>query len=334
MKESRFTKKEIIFIVFGAVVLFWALQKIDVIAYALSIVLGLIFPFALGCGIAFLLNLPLRFIEKGVSRLLRKPKAKKAVRPVSIVLVLMLFILLIGGVVAVVIPQIGDTVISIQDELPGFKTELMKFIEHVESSIPKIGEFIERLGIDFAKITATIANTLKDWGGKALVSSLSFATSVFSGAVNFGIGFVFAIYLLLRAYLPRRVEAKVLETLKLIDNTFSGFFRGQCLEAFILGLMFLVGMTILRFPYAILIAVLVSVTALIPIFGAFIACFIGAFLILVANPMQALWFVIFFLVMQQIEGNFIYPKVMGNYVGLPSIWVLAAVSIGGSMFGI
>lgn len=180
-----------------------------------------------------------------------------------------------------------------------------------------------------------------------LDSTMSAARNIVSGVTTFAIAFVFACYILLQkerlyvqvkkilyAYIPEKRVQKILSVCSLTYKTFSSFLAGQCLEALILGMMFLVVMTIIRLPYALLIGVLIAFTALIPIFGAFIGCVVGAFLILMVDPMKAVLFVIVFLILQQIEGNLIYPKVVGNSVGLPSIWVLAAVSIGGSLMGV
>lgn len=178
-------------------------------------------------------------------------------------------------------------------------------------------------------------------------STVSLATSIFSGVFNLFLGVIFAMYVLmqketlarqitnvLRAHLPDAKTDRLLEIGRLSNRTFSRFLTGQCLEAVILGLMFFVTMCIFRFPYALMIAVLIAVLALIPIFGAIIGCVVGAFLIFVGDPMQAFWFVVMFLILQQIEGNFIYPKVVGTSVGLPSIWVLAAVTVGGGVMDI
>ena len=170
---------------------------------------------------------------------------------------------------------------------------------------------------------------------------------VVSGLSTFVIGLIFSFYILLQkerlarqgrqclyALLPERAADRTLEVLRLTDRTFSGFLSGQCLEACILGTLFVVAMSLFRMPYALLVGVLIALTALIPIVGAFIGCAVGALLIAISDPRQALVFVILFLVLQQIEGNLIYPHVVGSSVGLPSIWVLAAVTLGGKLMGI
>ena len=208
-------------------------------------------------------------------------------------------------------------------------------------------EWIQTLEFNWDSIIQTAIDFLKNGAGSVLNSTFTVARTVISYLVNFFIGFVFACYILLQkeklsrqikkvlyAFLPEKAVQKTLDVASLSYRTFSSFVTGQCLEAVILGTMFFVVMSIFQFPYALLIGVVIAFTALIPIFGAFIGCVIGAFLILVVNPMKALMFIILFLVLQQIEGNLIYPHVVGGSVGLPSIWVLLAVTVGGSLMGV
>ncbi|MEG2350114.1 MAG: AI-2E family transporter, partial [Hungatella sp.] len=183
--------------------------------------------------------------------------------------------------------------------------------------------------------------------GNVLNSTRSAAKTILDGAVAFGIGLIFAIYILLqketlgrqmksflRAFFPKHTTDRVLAIASLSEKTFANFLAGQCLEAMILGMMFFLTLTILRMPYAVLVGVLIAFTALIPVFGSFVGCAVGTLLMLITNPVDALTFVVIFLILQQIEGNLIYPHVVGNSVGLPSIWVLVAVTIGGNLMGV
>ncbi|MBR3704414.1 MAG: AI-2E family transporter, partial [Oscillospiraceae bacterium] len=201
--------------------------------------------------------------------------------------------------------------------------------------------------IDWQEILNKVINFLKNGAGDVLNSTISVAKGFFSGIASAFVSFVFACYLLLQkeklalqcrkvffALFSQQAATRVIDIASLSQRIFSSFITGQCLEAVILGLMFFVTMSILGMPYPLLVGCLIAVTALIPIVGAFIGCGVGAFLILMVSPMKALIFVIMFLILQQIEGNLIYPHVVGNSVGLPSIWVLAAVSIGGSLMGV
>ena len=211
----------------------------------------------------------------------------------------------------------------------------------------EVVELINSVQFDWDKIVETLIDFLKNGAGNMLNSTLTAAKSIISGISTFVIAFVFAIYILLQKK-KLRIQAKkvlfafvrkdraeaVVKVSSLTYNTFSSFLTGQCLEAVILGSIFVVVMTIFRLPYALLVGIFIAFTALIPIFGAFLGCAVGAFLIFMVDPMKALMFIVLFLVLQQIEGNLIYPHVVGNSVGLPSIWVLAAVSIGGSLMGV
>lgn len=306
-------------------------------------IFGILFPFVLGGGIAFVLNVPMRSVE----RILPVKKHEKLKRPISLVLTLALVSGVLFLVGFLVIPELVRTIASVSESVPVFWENAQAEAEAFFVNYPYIVGYIEEMDVNWKQLIGEIMAFLGNGAGTVLSSTVSAAMSVINGLTTFFIGFVFAIYILLqketlgrqvrkalRAFLLERTGAVILEIAALTERTFSNFLTGQCLEAVILGLMFFATLTVMRYPYAVLIGVLIAFTALIPIFGAFIGCFVGAFLILMVNPMQAFVFVIVFLILQQIEGNLIYPHVVGNSVGLPSIWVLAAVTIGGSVMGI
>ena len=206
---------------------------------------------------------------------------------------------------------------------------------------------MQNLSIDWKSLSQKAIQLAQSWGGSLLSTGGGLMVGVVSGVSTFVIALIFSFYILLQkeklarqgrqvfyALLPLKAADRVLEILRLTDRTFSGFLSGQCLEACILGTMFVVAMTLFRMPYALLVGVLIALTALIPIVGAFIGCGVGALLIAITDPWKALMFVVLFLVLQQIEGNLIYPHVVGSSVGLPSIWVLAAVTLGGKLMGV
>jgi len=253
-------------------------------------------------------------------------------------------------VVSIVIPQMSQAMMKLANEVPPFLEKTAAVLIQYSQDYPELktqAEQLQDLEINWQGIVTSVAKFLKTGVGSMLTSTFSVAGSIIGGVVNFFIAFVFAIYILsqkerlgdqgcriIRAYLPKRAAEQTLRVLALLHKNFSSFITGQCLEAVILGMLFVIAMTIFRMPYAVMVGVLIAFTALIPVVGAFIGCAVGAFLILIENPMMALWFVIMFLIIQQLEGNLIYPKVVGNSVGLPSIWVLMAVSLGGSLFGV
>ena len=317
---------------------------------AISMLAGIMKPFIYGGVIAFVLNIPLCQIENHILAGWKGKSADKAKRPVGIILSILFVILLITIVIATVVPQVAKTAMELGNKIPQFTDNLLKELEQLTVNYPQIQGYVDELAtmqIDWESLAQKGWEFLQSGMSSVLFSTVSVAGSILSGILNVVIGFIFAIYILgqketlgnqcrrvIRAYCPPRINDMVLKVCSLGYRNFSNFISGQCLEAVILGCMFVITMTICRMPYAILVGVLIAFTALIPIVGAFIGCVVGAFLIMVDNPMKAVAFVVMFLILQQVEGNLIYPKVVGNKVGLPSIWVLMAVSVGGSLFGI
>lgn len=276
-----------------------------------------------------------------------KKVAQRLARPISLIITLIVVVSVIGLVVFGVLPKLGDTFISIGKGIQSFMPKAQSWAEEIFHNNKEIKEWLDSLTLDWDKIINEVVKFFTSGASSVLGSTFVVARRIASGITTFVIAFVFACYILLQkeklniqirkvmyAYMKEDLVKKVLDVCSLSYRTFSNFLTGQCLEAVILGTMFVICMGILQMPYAMLIGVLIAFTALIPIFGAFIGCVVGAFLILTVAPMKALVFVIMFLILQQIEGNLIYPRVVGSSVGLPSIWVLAAVSIGASLMGI
>jgi len=332
----------------AAVVL--ALMYSGALFRGIAIGFRIISPFLVGGVIAFVLNIPLTGLERKLFHKSKSKRLENARRPVGILLSILIVVAVLGLVILAVVPQLAKTVAVLGEKLPDFVDNMFAQLEQLTKDYPVVAEKIEELDkveIDWDTLYDTVGGFLRNGLSSMLVSTVNVASNIVGGIVNFFISFVFALYILsqkekladqgrriLRAYLPYRVNRAVLEVLFRLYNNFRSFVCGQCLEAVILGTMFVITMAIFRMPFAVMIGTLIAFTALIPIVGAFIGCFIGAFMILIENPVQAVWFVVLFLVLQQIEGNLIYPKVVGNSVGLPSIWVLMAVSVGGSLFGI
>lgn len=340
----------------GVVVL--ALIKFDLLWETLVLIWEILQPFVVGGMMAFVANLPMTFFEKKVlGKLGKKRKHAPAEgyvsslrRGFSILLAYLVVVLLITLVSAAVIPQLIATVAVIAEKAPAFFQNALLQIQRLLENNPKLLAYINEFDLqklDWNSIMDSVVNFLKNGMGNMLSSTFTVASGIVSGTVNGFIALVFSVYILaqkeklgeqfkrvLRAYTSQRINDGVLHVCTLLYRNFSNFIIGQCTEAVILGLMFIVSMTIFRFDYAVMIGVLIAFTALIPIVGAFVGCFVGAFVMLVDDPVKAIWFVVLFIVLQQIEGNLIYPHVVGNSVGLPSIWVLAAVTIGGSLMGI
>ena len=342
--------KKIRGLIFFTVLVFVALWNYKLLFDAVRFVGSVLLPFAIGGAIAFVLNVPMRFIE---NRLFEETKfgkskwGKRFARPVSFVIALLFVIGIVGIVIFVVVPELGNTVVNIGKSVQEFFPQVQLWAEKMFKDNPELVAQIQGLEFNWDKILGNVVDFLKNGAGTVLGTTVEAAKSIVSGVSTFFIAFVFSCYILLQkeklsvqvrklmyAFLPKDWTDIFVALGSVSYKTFSSFLTGQCMEAVILGCMFFVVMTIIKLPYALLIAVLIAFTALIPIFGAFIGCGVGALLIFMVEPMQTLIFVIVFLVLQQIEGNFIYPHVVGNSVGLPSIWVLAAVSVGASLMGV
>lgn len=344
MDLNKKNMKNLMILIVFAVLVLVGVQRIENLAAGFVFLMRIVFPFILGGAMAFILNIPMHFLEE---RVFAKAKKKKLVRPVSLVLSILFVVAILQIVLVVVIPEIAATFAGISKNIEAFLPKLEQWLTEAFPDSEQLEMWIESLEFNWDKILQSAVNFLKNGAGNVLSSTVTVAKTVINSLMNFFVGFVFACYILLQkeklsvqvkkvlyAFLPRHAVEKTLQVAALSYKTFSSFVTGQCLEAVILGTMFFVSMSVLRFPYALLVGVLIAFTALIPIFGAFIGCVLGTFLILVSNPVQAIGFVILFFVLQQVEGNLIYPHVVGGSVGLPSIWVLVAVTVGGSLMGV
>ena len=349
MDLSKMSIKKIRELIVFTALLVVALWKFDVVLGVLKTIWDIIFPFVLGGAIAFLTNVPMSFLEKKIFENVKKKNkiVRKLKRPISLILTIVLVVGVIALVMFGVIPQLtrtmGTLVTSINDFIPQMQSWIGEFFHNNQ----EIMNLVDQIEFDPDQAIKWGISLLGNGAGNMMNTTMSAVGSIVSGVATFFIAFSFACYILFQkeklhiqirkvffAFLPRQKADTFLKVCSLTYRTFANFIAGQCLEAVILGSMFVVTLSILRMPYALLIGILIAFTALIPIFGAFIGCAVGSFLIFMVNPQQAILFVIVFLVLQQIEGNLIYPHVVGESVGLPSIWVLAAVTIGGNLMGI
>lgn len=335
------------------ILLVTACFHLEAVLSGISYCIGLISPFLLGAAIAFVINVLMRFLERCLfenSHIRKYKVTAKIKRPVSLLLAVCLILWLIVVIVLYVLPHLGEAVSSLALSVQKFIPQAYLWLNDLFNNNPEVQEALEPLltvQLDWGALVNNVISFLKSGIGNALGSTISVATVVVNSTVNFFVGFVFACYILLQkekllrqlrkllaAFLPQKAAERIWYVGHLTEKTFSNFITGQCVEAVILGAMFVLVLSIFKFPYAMLIGVLIGFLALIPIFGAFIGCVVGAFLILMVDPLKALIFIAIFLVIQQIEGNLIYPRVVGSSVGLPAIWVLAAVTIGGSLMGV
>ena len=346
MKEINKKLKENILLGTYLIILYFLLLNIKGVTAALGSILGIISPFITAFAMAFVLNLPMKFFENKVFNFLDKEKSsflRNLKRPLSI---LTTFISVIGFIVALilfVVPQLAASLSTLLDAVPGYMESFEKLLNQYLSSTEILQHIYNTLMNTWQELLKYFANFLST----SLTGILNTTVSITSGLINFILSLVLTIYMLasketliyqikkiLYAFLNNAIVDKILSVSRLTNNTFAKFITGQCIEAIILGVLCFIGMTIFKMPYSLLISVLIGVTALIPVFGAFIGTIPAVFLILIINPIQAIWFVVFILCLQQFEGNIIYPRVVGNSVGLSAIWVMLAMLVGGSTLGL
>ena len=345
---ERKKTKTILFIITFTILLYLGLQNIGVVAGAVQFLVRLLSPFIIGLCIAFIVNVLMRALEERVFTFMQRSKRKlvrKMRRPLCLVLSILIILGMIAFLLIMIVPEIQRTVQTIASSMPTYILEAQNWVNSMAEKLGLPWEIVS--DINWSKAVSAVTSYLQEHGASIFNTTIGVTTSVFVGLFNFILGFVFAIYLLMQkekigeqfkrllyAYIKKERVDKFLSVMSLAQNVYSRFVTGQLTEALIIGVLCFIGMFIFSMPYATLISTLIAFTALIPMIGAFIGTAIGALLILMVDPIKALWFVVFIIVLQQFESNLIYPRVVGKSVGLPGIWVLAAVTIGGSLFGI
>ena len=332
MDGVKIDYKKILEIVLIGIGCYWALNNFQIILDIFNSILAVIMPFLLGIMIAFILNVLMIRIEKILSRFILDKKYTSFKRVISIIVSLLIVIGVIGIIITLIIPELTNAIKVIVKSFPETFEQLQVWINQNGNSFPQLETWIN--SVDLNSIASELSGLFKIGLTGMLGSTVDVISMFFTSILNLVVGIVFALYILMSketlkrqshklidAYIPKRISVKLLEVGTLARTTFSNFVIGQTVEAFILGTLCAVGMAVLNLPYA-------------PIVGAFIGGGIGAFMILTVDPMQALIFIIFLVVLQQLEGDLIYPRVVGSSVGLPSIWVLFAVTVGGGLWGI
>ena len=341
-QEMKKWTKLILFALIGYLIV----QNISVIGNGISFFISIISPFVIGACLSFIINIPMEFFETKLKKFKTK-KGKKLnknfIRVVSLLLAILVIVFIITLIINLILPEIINIVRLLIDNFPKYSEKIKEFATTITEDFPEINEMIKGIDIGDKELQKQAKNLATNF----LSGSVSFIGSLIGNIINSIIAIVFSIYILtskeilktqakkiLKAYLKPETAESTIELGRTSRNIFKNFITGQCLEAIILGTLSIIGMFIFQIPYAVPIGVLIGVTALIPIVGAFIGIIIGAILILSIEPLKVLTFIIFILILQQIEGNLIYPKVVGSSVGLPGMWVLVAVAIGGDLFGI
>lgn len=344
--EKKLLQKMFLFVA-GAIVLGWILLDTARVKMMLDYIWSLLSPFAVGAVIAFVFNVPMRAIERQLCDI-RKENIR---RGLSMILTIAALFLMIFFVVELLVPQVRLTITSLQEKIPAFVDRTAQKLMIFMAANPEMQEWVKDVlnmeTINWSNILQSILTFLGNQISSVMGGAVNVIGNVAGALVNLVISLVFAIYCLaskntlvrqgrriLYSILPENTTDEVIRIFQLTNSTFSNFISGQCLEACILGALFAVTMAVFKMPYIPLVSVIIAITALIPVVGAFVGCFVGAFFILVNDPIQALSFIAMFLILQQLENNLIYPRVVGTSIGLPGMWVLVAVTIGGEVMGV
>ena len=349
MELNKKNIKRILLLVACSIILYWALNNLSTLGKLLGSFFSLFSPLLIGAGIAYVMNLLLKAIERLWDMALKKAPELwrvKLKRPICLTATILLFLGIIFAIFFILIPRLEEAGSTLIANVPGYITQIQNWWESLVDFAAGHGGTLPELSMNVEDATKFISKILSSDSSNVVNTTIDITTSILGALVNILLALVFSVYMLaqketlisqsrrlLLAALPRKAGQRTMHILKLTNNAFSSFVTGQVTEAFILGSLCCIGMLILRLPYALPVSVIISFTSLIPIFGAWIGAATGAFLIVFVSPIKALTFLIFLLILQQVEGNLIYPKVVGKSVGLPGLWVLAAVTIGGGIFG-
>lgn len=346
-KMQKSTIKWILKVITLYVLVFMGIQHITQVWDALMWLLNLLLPFVIGIVIALIINVPLRPLEQHLFRNCKSRRMRAMRRPLCIVLALVIIVGVFSAVVGMVIPELGEAFVVLGRGARQTVDALQHWLANNQAAQSEIGVFLAEVEMNWDQIQANLIQWAQAGAAGLMGSTVNIVSSVGSTIVNVVVALVFGIYILMNkehlksqvcrlllAWLPDQFARVTIHVADVFNTSFRKFVTGQTVEAVILGSLCALGMLILRLPYAPMVGALVGVTAMIPIVGAFIGASVGAFMILTVDPFKAVVFIVFLLILQQVEGNVIYPRVVGSSLGLPAMWVLAAVTLGGSLWGI
>ncbi len=344
--KRKIVGRWIVGIVAASSLVFLSIRHISSVANAFSRLIGLFMPLLSGLILALVLNIPMKFFERHLFPNSKHPKIHRIRRMLGIVFSLVIILGILIGIAFLVIPELLDAVVLIGQKVSVLIDELAQMDAKADYSLYPWGKYIAQIDIDWANLKANLESWFQNQGGVLFDGAVAAVGSVAGTVVDIVFMVIFALYILsskeklkahvtrlIRAWIPAKIGEHVIHVAKVFSDTFQNFMAGQVIEAMILGSLCVAGMLILGLPYAPMIGALVGVMALIPILGAYIAAFIGAFMIMTVEPFQALVFLVFLIILQQIEGNLIYPRVVGNKIKLSAIWVLTAITVGGGIAG-
>ncbi len=347
MELNKKNVKMLIFVIAMGILIFLGLQNMNLVFSFLGWILSVFTPMLIGLAFAFIFNVPLKFFERKVfTRKDGTSRLGKATRPISLLLSVLLVLAIIAAILLLIIPELINSIITLIQNLPDTFINLQNWVEQLSEDHPQFKEFFMSTNINWNEIINSFVGTIQDISINFVSQALNILVGTVSLVVNIFLGLIFSIYFLLQkeqlsaqfkkltyAFIPESKADIVVSIFKLTGDTFSRSVAGSMLECTILGTITITAMVIFGFPYAMMIGVIVAVMALIPMFGVTIGIIIGALLILTVNPTQAIWFVVMMIIIQQIEGNLIYPRVAGSVMGLPALWVMTSIIVGGQMFG-
>lgn len=351
--EIHISKKTIKYFAIGAVaciLVYWLISMTDHVRSVADWIMGILSPFIIGSVLAFILNVPMRAIERRLTKI-RKEKIRRAIALVIALVAFLLVLSVVFVLMYIAVEDMSKTLIPRLESFFGVGGTIDSFLKNHPEIMEWVYTYTNFESINIPALVDSLVNYLATSFTTIIQQTVSTIGSLFTGIMNAFISIAFAIYALFQketlarqgrrliySIIPEKASDYIVRTLRLTNSTFSNFLSGQCLEVCILGCMFAISMLIFGMPHVALISILIAVTAFIPIVGAWVGCIVGAFLIFVStfdtNPLQAVFFVALFLVLQEIENNLIYPKVVGNSIGLPGMWVLVAVAFGGQLMGV
>ena len=351
MKIPRFSLKTTLIVIAYTILLFCLVLNLSTVWKEVKTIAAYFSPVTVGLLLAFILNVMMRPLEEKVFAFMDRSKVKfvrKLRRPLCLILAVLLLVSVVTLLIVVVLPDLRDTVTTLATKLPKYFNDTKAWLIELLSEYEIDTERLEEFTINWKLLSDTLLSFLEsDEVSNVVGTGVSWAGSFFGSLVNLIFSFVIAVYFLaqkekifsffhraVEAFAPQKIADRIFYIADLSGDVFSNFIRSQCTEAVILGLLSYIGMLIFRFEYAGIISIVIGFTALVPIVGALVGEIFGAFLLLTVSPLRAIFFLAFILILQQLEGALIYPKVVGTSVGLPGIIVFSAVLIGGNAFGI
>ncbi len=337
-------KKFIAHVLFIALLVF-AVYKIETILGFISYVIGVLSPLLFGCGLAYAVNVLMAPIERHLFPSATFKKARSVRRGLAIFLSLCMLAAIVVAVLYLVIPSLADTVVLLTESLQDLYTRFTNWIQENQTRFPELADFMS--GLEWSSIVNAVSGFFSSGTGDIFTSAISMIGTFFTLVIDIIVAFVFMIYILfnkeklasqvnrlLHAFIKDKHLTRIYHVLATAHHCFTSYIIGQVIEAAVLGLSCTLGMLIFGFPYAALVGCFIGVTALVPFVGAYVGGALGAIMIFTVSPIRALWFIVFLFVLQQIEDNLIYPRIVGTSIGLPGIWVIAAITIGGSIGGV